>query len=416
VKRLEWFIARRYLASRRKGRFLSLITLIAIGGIFLGVMALITVIAVMTGLQRDLQAKILGTTPHVYVFEEGRGFRLEGWPGLLRRVREIPRVAAAEPFVMTQVVIVPTGGDYAQFGTLYGVDLESEGEPMTTVHRGLKNGDLALGPTQSGRPGILVGQRLASRMGLLPGTLVTIIAGENIKTDPLGNYIPVTREFEVTGIFSTGMYEYDSQNLYVALPAAQDLLDLPGDVVSGLAVNLDDPWQAKEVGTAIADTLGFPYYTQDWMVLNQSLFSALKLEKMAMGVILSLIIVVAAFNIISTLIMVVTDKTREIGILKSMGLTDGRVLLLFILQGLAIGLVGTALGTFGGLGLVWVIDRFDLISLPGDVYLVDTLPLALDTGDLILIIVTSITIAFAATIYPARQAARLQPVEAIRHE
>lgn len=416
MKRLEWYIARRYLSSRRKGRFLSLITLIAIGGIFLGVMALITVTAVMTGLQRDLQEKILGTTPHIYVFEEGHGFRLDGWKELLARVREVPRVAAAEPFVMTQVVIVPTGGEYAQFGTLYGVDLESEGEPMTTVHKGLRSGELSLGPTESGRPGLLVGQRLASRMGLLPGSLVTIVAGENIKTDPLGNIVPVTREFEVTGLFSTGMYEYDSQHLYAALPAAQDLLDLPGGVVSGLAVNLDDPWDAREVGEALGEMLGFPYYTQDWMALNQSLFSALKLEKMAMGVVLSLIILVAAFNIISTLIMVVTDKTREIGILKSMGLTDGRVLRLFILQGLAIGLVGTTLGTIGGLGLVWVIDRFELISLPGDVYLVDSLPLALDISDLILIVVTSILIAFSATIYPARQAARLQPVEAIRHE
>lgn len=416
MKRLEWYIARRYLSSRRKGRFLSLITLIAVGGIFLGVMALITVIAVMTGLQRDLQEKILGTTPHIYLFEEGRGFRLDGWRPLLQQVREVPHVTAAEPFVMTQVVIIPTGGEYAQFGSLYGVDLESEGPPMTTVHEGLRSGELTLGPTDSGRPGLLVGQRLAARMGLFPGSLVTIVAGENIKTDPLGNYVPVTREFEVTGVFSTGMYEYDSQNLYAALPAAQDLLDLPAGVVSGLAINLDDPWNAKAVGKAIDGELGFPYYTQDWMALNQALFSALKLEKLAMGVILSLIILVAAFNIVSTLIMVVTDKTREIGILKSMGMTDKRVLTLFILQGLTIGLIGTTLGTIGGLGLVWVIDRYELISLPGDVYLVDSLPLALDPLDLILIVVASITIAFAATIYPARQASRLEPVDAIRHE
>ncbi len=416
MKRLEWYIARRYLSSRRKGRFLSLITLIAIGGIFLGVTALITVTAVMTGLQRDLQEKILGTNPHVYVFEEGQGFRLGEWPEVLGRVREVPNVVAADPFVMTQVVIVPTGGEYAQFGTIYGVDLDSDAPPMTTIHEQLRSGDLSLGPTDSGSPGLLVGRRLASRMGLVPGSLVTIIAGENIKTGPLGDYVPVTREFEVTGIFSAGMYEYDSQNLYTTLSATQDLLDLPGDVVSGIAVNVKDAWQAERVGDTISTRLGFPYYTQDWMALNQSLFSALKLEKLAMAVILSLIILVAAFNIISTLIMVVTDKTREIGILKSMGLTDRRVLRLFILQGLTIGLVGTALGTLGGLGLVWLLDRYKLISLPGDVYMVDSLPLALDPLDLAFIVVTSIVIAFAATIYPARQAARLQPVEAIRHE
>lgn len=416
MKRLEWYIARRYLASRRKGRFLSLITLIAIGGIFLGVTALITVTAVMTGLQRDLQEKILGTNPHVYVFEEGQGFRLGAWQELVHRVREVPAVTAADPFVMTQVVIVPTGGEYAQFGTLYGVDLDSDSPPLSTIHEQLRSGELSLAPTESGRPGLLVGRRLASRMGLLPGTLVTVVAGENIKTDPLGNYIPVTREYEVTGIFMTGMYEYDSQNLYTTLEASQDLLDLPSDVVSGIAVNVKDAWHATRVGDTISARLGFPYYTQDWMALNQSLFSALKLEKLAMAVILSLIILVAAFNIISTLIMVVTDKTREIGILKSMGLTDRRVLRLFILQGLTIGLVGTALGTIGGLGLVWILDRYKLISLPGDVYLVDSLPLALNPSDLVLIMVTSVLIAFAATIHPARQAARLQPVEAIRHD
>lgn len=416
MKRLEWYIARRYLASRRKGRFLSLITLIAIGGICLGVTALITVTAVMTGLQRDLQEKILGTNPHVYVFEEGQGFRLGDWREVLGRVREVPSVVAADPFVMTQVVIVPTGGEYAQFGTLYGIDLDSDSPPLSMVHEQLRSGELSLAPTESGRPGLLVGRRLASRMGLFPGALVTIVAGENIKQSPLGELIPVMREYEVTGIFTTGMYEYDSQNLYTTLAASQDLLDMPADVVSGIAVNADDAWDAGKIGEEISTRLGFPYYTQDWMALNQSLFSALKLEKLAMGVILSLIILVAAFNIVSTLIMVVTDKTREIGILKSMGLTDRRVLRIFILQGLTIGIVGTALGTLGGLGLVWVLDRYKLISLPGDVYMVDSLPLALDPSDLALIMVTSVLIAFAATIHPARQAARLQPVEAIRHD
>jgi len=416
VKRLEWYIARRYLASRRKGRFVSLITLIAIGGIFLGVTALITVIAVMTGLQRDLKDMILGSNPHVYVFEEGQGFRLGDWENVIGEVREIDGVVAADPFVMTQVVLVATGGNYAQFGTLYGVDLDSESEPLTTVQEGLRSGELSLGPTESGRPGLLVGSRLATRMGLFPGSLVTLVSGENIKTDPLGNYIPITREFEVTGTFTTGMYEYDSQNLYTTLEATQDLLDLPPEVVGGIAVNLEDAWAADQLGETISTQLGFPYYTQNWMGLNRSLFSALKLEKLAMGVILSLIILVAAFNIISTLIMVVTDKTREIGILKSMGLTDRRVLRLFILQGLAIGLVGTALGTIGGLGLVWALDHYELISIPGDIYMSDSLPLALDLKDLVLIIVISVLIAFVATIHPARQAARLEPVEAIRHE
>jgi lipoprotein-releasing system permease protein len=416
VKRLEWYIARRYLSSRKKGRFLSLITLIAVGGISLGVMALITVIAVMTGLQRDLQEKILGTNPHVYVFEQGRGFRLGEWEGVLERVRGVPDVVAADPFVMTQVVLLPEGSTYAQFGTLYGILPESGSPPMTTIHEKLRSGELSFGPTQTGRPGVLVGRRLAEKLGLLPGDVVTIISGENIKTGPLGDVVPVTREFEVTGTFSTGMYDYDNQNLYVPLAAAQDLLDLAADTVSGIAVNVRDPWHADGVGSAIGRELGYTYWTQDWMSLNHALFSALKLEKLAMGVILSLIVLVAAFNIISTLIMVVTDKTREIGILKSMGLTDGRVLKIFMLQGLAIGVIGTVIGVVGGLGLTWILDRYEIITLPGDVYFVETLPVALDPLDLILIVVVSLAIAFAATIYPARQASRLLPVEAIRHE
>jgi len=416
VKRLEWFIARRYLASRRKGRFLSLITAIAIGGITLGVTALITVIAVITGLQRDLQQKILGNNPHVYVFEPGQSFRLEHFERLLPPVRGTPGVVAAEPFVMTQIALVRENGSYAKAGLLYGIDIESEGAPITVVQERIRSGEYALGPTQTGLPGILIGDKLASQMNLLPGDVVTVIAAENIKTGPLGDLQPTIREFEVTGTFSTGMYDYDSQNLYAPMAAVQEMLGLDASTVSGLAVNVSDPWRAEEVATAIETALGFPYYAQTWIDLNATLFSALKLEKLALFVILSLIILVAAFNIVSTLVMVVRDKTKEIGILKSMGLTDARVLRVFLLQGLAIGVIGTALGTAGGLTLVWLLDRYEFITLPGDVYFVDTLPVALEPMDLLLIVVVSVLIALLATIHPARQASRLQPVEAIRHE
>jgi len=413
---LDWFIARRYLASRRKGRFLSLITLIAVGGVSLGVTALITVIAVMTGLQRDLQAKILGNNPHVYVFEPGQGFRLGNWSTVVERVRGVDGVVAAEPFIMTQVAMRPAGGDYAQFGSLYGIEPGSDGPTLTEIQEKLRSGEYSFGPTQSGLPGVLVGNRLAERLGLLPGDVLQVISPENIRTDPFGNLFPVIREFEVTGTFKTGMYDYDTQYLYAPLGAVQDLLGLPADTVSGIAVNVTDPWKARQVAESVDEALGFPYYTQDWMDLNGQLFSALKLEKLAMGIILFLIVLVAAFNIISTLIMVVTDKTKEIGILKSMGMTDARILRIFMLQGLAIGLIGTFLGTLGGLTLVGLLDRYKFITIPGDVYFLDTLPVALDPLDLLLITVLSVTIAFLATIYPARQASRLAPVEAIRHE
>ncbi len=424
----EWYLARRYLASRRQGRFLSLITLIAIGGVFVGVAALITVIAVMTGLQQDLQAKILGSNPHIYVFEQGRGWRMDGWEEVLSTVRDTEGVITAGPFILTQVGVIAPGGeapasdagavdyaDYAQFGTLYGIDPDATQQPLSEVEARIRSGDLALGPTTEGRPGVLIGVRLARRLGVLPGDEVPVASLENIRTDPMGMPQLKSMIFEVTGTFETGMYEYDNQNLYVELDAARELLDF-GDDVSGIAANIEDPWRADEVASRLRENLGYPYYTNDWIDLNQALFSALQLEKLAMGLILFLIVLVAAFNIISTLIMVVTDKTREIGILKSMGVTDGRILRIFMLQGLTIGMIGTFLGTLGGLGLVWLLDTYQFIELPGDVYFLDSLPVALNPGDLALIVVLSIVVSFGATIYPALQASRLLPVDAIRHE
>ena len=411
---LEWYIARRYLASRRKGRFVSLITLISVGGVALGVMALIIVIAVMTGLQRDLQTKILGSHPHVYVFEQGRGFRLSEWRQLLPEVLETPGVISAGPFVLAQVGVF--GNGVATPASLYGIDPHAAPEPLTQIERDLREGRLALGPTESGYPGVLVGSRLAQRLGILPGDTLTVGSFENIKTGPLGDIVPAMTNLEVTGTFETGMYEYDLQFMYTSIEPVQALLDLDSTTVSGLAVNIEDPWQAAEIGSALFTRLGFPYYTDNWMTLNSSLFSALKLEKIAMGVILFLIVLVAAFNIVSTLIMVVSDKTREIGILKSMGLTDRAVLRIFMLQGLAIGVIGTVLGAIGGIALAWLLDRYQFIELPGDVYFIERLPVALDPIDIGLILLASMAIAFAATIYPARTASRLQPVEAIRHD
>jgi lipoprotein-releasing system permease protein len=410
----EWYIARRYMGGRRRGRFLSLITLIAIGGIFVGVMALIVVIAVMTGLQRDLQTKILGSNPHIYVFEQGStGFRMSNWEKVYARVKSSPDVVSAEPFIMTQVAVAR--GQYAQPGQLFGIDAHIAKTPMTDVERQIRAHQLAFGPTRTKNPGILMGRRLADKLGVLPGDVVTLISGENIHDTPTG-IMPAIRQFEVTGIFSTGMYEYDSQNMYAEIPPVQDLLSLDSTMVGGIAANVVDPWKAHEVAAKMQARLKFPYWMNDWMELNSSLFSALKLEKVAMAIILFLIVLVAAFNIISTLIMVVADKTREIGILKSMGLTSGSVLRIFVLQGLAVGIIGTVLGTLGGLGLVEALDRYKFVTLPGDVYFIDTLPVALDPGDLIAIIGISVLIAFAATIYPAWQASKLMPVEAIRHE
>ncbi|MFP3948513.1 MAG: FtsX-like permease family protein [Longimicrobiales bacterium] len=413
--RLAWFIARRYLAPQGQGRLLSFITWIALGGVTVGVTALIAVIGVMTGMQEDLQDKILGSSPHIIVLQRGSSLRMDDWRSVRDSVLTVDGVEAAAPFLLTEVALMRE--EYAQPADLYGIPMGEDLPPVTEMEEEIRTGVHSLQATESGLTPLLVGSRLADRMQVFQGDTLVLISLENIRTNPLGGLDPAMRQFEVTGTFTTGMYDYDVRNIYAPLPAVQDLLDLEeGDRVSGIGVRTVDPWQVDEIESRLREALRFPYYVQSWTTTNSSLFAALTLEKLALGVILFLIVVVAAFNIVSTLVMVVVNRTREIGILKSMGMKDKTVLQIFKQQGLAIGVVGTVLGTGLGLLLVWLLDTYEFIELPGDVYFVDTLPVALDPVDLALIFVLSVLVAFAATIYPARQASRMVPVEAIRHE
>jgi lipoprotein-releasing system permease protein len=420
VRGLEWFVARRYLASRRKGRrLLSLSTFIAIGGVAVGVMALLVVIGVMTGLQRDLQDKILSGTPHIFVFDQGTGVRLGNWRRVRERVMQIPGVEVAAPSSMSAVLVIRLGTDYSQAGVLYGLEPDEKRAPLSEVERGIRAGEYSLGPAPAERdpnalPGVLIGNQLALKLVLMPGDTVAIMSIENVDFHAAGGFIPSVRQFVVNGTPKTGMYEYDVVGVYAHMTDVQDLLGLPDDTIGTLSVNIAEPWDAPAVSMRIADELGYSYRIQNWVDMHGSLFGALKLEKLAMSVILSLIIVVAAFNIVGMLTMVVADKRREIGILKSMGMTDGAVLRIFMLQGLTIGAIGTLLGGLLGWLLIILLQRYDLIQLPADVYFIETLPVALDPFDVILIVAVSLLIAFGATIYPALQAARLDPVEAIR--
>ncbi len=411
--KLEWRIARRYLSSRRGTRFLSLITLIAIGGVSVGVTALIVVTAVMNGLQSELRKGILGVNPHVFVLTYGEGMRMDRWEGPLQQTRAIEGVVAAAPFVHTEVGLRNRGG-YPEAAVLRGIDVSQQGTEATDIPRMLRDARIRLDRSRSGLPAIALGQALGARLGLIPGDTLTVISLANARVTAMG-LVPKMEMFEYVGAVRTGMWEYDNKFAYTSLAAGQDLAGL-GTAVSGLEARITDPYLAAEVSTGIEKELGIPYRTDNWMNMNRSLFSALKLEKLALTLILLLIVIVAAFNIVSTLVMVVTDKTREIGVLKSMGMTSKRILRLFMMQGLVIGIVGAVIGgTLGGL-VTYVVDRFKLISIPGEIYFISHLPVKIAPLDLGIVLLSTVVISFLATVYPAWQAARLEPVEAIRHE
>ena len=396
--RLHWFIARHYLRAGKGRGLLSLITWIALGGVIVGVTALVVVIAVMSGMQEDLRAKILESTPHIIVLESGTTLRLHEWEEVVDLVMDIDGVIGAAPFVLSQVSVARTGTDglYPQSANLYGIAIDTGRVAPTEMERQIIQGSYDLEPPQSGLSPLLMGVGLADRMQIFEGDTLLVVSFENLKMDILGGLNPTMRQFEVTGVFTTGMYDYDMQNVYTTLEAAQELVGITDSgVVGGIGVRTTSPGLSEDV---------------------RELFSALRLEEIAMGLILGLIVLVAAFNIVSTLVMVVADRTREIGILKAMGMTSRGIMRVFIMQGAWIGIAGTMVGTLCGVMSALLIDHFEIIRIPPDVYFVDHLPISLNPVDVLGIVFASVTIAFLATVYPAWKASRLEPVDAIRHE
>jgi lipoprotein-releasing system permease protein len=305
---------------------------------------------------------------------------------------------------------------YQQPATMYGIHLDPEHAPPTEMERQIVEGILNLEPPASGLPPLLLGSVMADRMILFEGDTVVLMSLENLNMDSFGAMTPTIRQFEITGTFTTGMYDYDLKNVYTTFEAASDLIGLEPGTASGIFVRTVDPELAPDIAREIGARLGSDYYVESWVVTNRALFSALRLEKLAMQLILFLIVLVAAFNIVSTLVMVVADRTREIGILKAMGMTKSGILRVFVLQGAWIGVMGTVVGTVTGLFLCWLLDRYQIIRIPPDVYFVDHLPVSVQVTDVVLIVAASVAVAFLATIYPAVQASRLEPVDAIRHE
>jgi lipoprotein-releasing system permease protein len=414
--RLEWRIARRYLRSRRTSRAASLNTVIATGGVAVGVMALIVVLGVMNGLRNDLRERILVANPHLRVLTFGAGLRMDDWRKALEIVRREPGVVAAAPEVVSQAGIT-AGQDYGEGVNLVGFDPDTGTRSVTSLPQSIRKGDLTFRTTKPNVDGgILLGARLANRLSVYPGDVVTLVPVTQAKVNPaLGVAVPRFWRFEVTGLFDTGMFQYDNQFVVVRLDVAQRFTGLD-DAVSGLAVRVGDPDRAPLIGETIERRLGYPYRSLDWQTQNASLFSALQLEKLAMGLIIFFIMVVAAFNIVGTLTMVVADKTREIGILRAMGLTSPAVARVFLLQGAVIGGVGTAIGLVAGLTVAYVVDKSGWIRINPAVYFIDHLPVHVEATDVLVVVLASLAIAVLATVYPSRSAAGLTPVDAIRHE
>ena len=412
----EFFVSLRYLKAKRKQTFISIITFISIGGVALGVTALIVVLAVMSGFENDLKNKILGLNAHVLVLSWDN--QVEHYAQLAGQVEKVPGVTGATPFILTQVLL--NTPQKVTGAVLRGLEVDSA-RRVIILDRIIRTGswkalEASTGDqpeTVASMPGIILGQELAKQLGLSLGDPVSVVSplGE---VSPLGR-VPKMRSFRLAGTFESGMFEYDSTIAFVSLAQAQSFLSMPGRV-TGLEVKTRDIYAADRIAKDIKTRLGFPYWTKDWMRMNKNLFSALKLEKLVMFIILALIILVAAFNIVSSLIMVVMEKTKDIAVLKSMGATAGSIMKIFVLEGLIIGAVGTTLGLIGGVGLCEILRKYQFIHLPSDVYYISSLPVLMKGLDILLIVVAAIGITFVATLYPAWQASRLDPVEALRYE
>ncbi len=411
----ELFVSLRYLFAKRRQTFISLISLISVAGVAVGVMALIVVLAVMNGFQEDLRSRILGITSHLVVGNFGGA--MANYRDVMSEVEKVAEVKATTPFIYTQVML--SSGRSVSGAVLRGMEPGTASQVINIRQNMLRGNIDDLEPVTSQpaqeapQAGIVLGVELANNLGLKHGDWVTVISPVGRLT-PMGQ-APKSKLFQVVGIFQSGMYEYDNTIAYVGLAAAQQFLTI-GSTVTGIEVKLSDIYKAKDVAETLRRLLGPSYWVRDWMQMNQSLFSALKLEKVVMFIILTLIVLVAAFNIVSSLIMLVMEKTRDIAILKAMGATTARIRKIFVLEGFMIGVSGTAFGLLGGFVLCSLLKKYKFIELPRDVYYISTLPVRMEALDVAIIAVSAILISLLATLYPSRQAAKLDPAEALRYE
>ena len=404
----ELFLALRYLGSAGQRANLSLFVWIGVGGVFLGVAALILVLAVMTGFQDSIRDKIIEANPHLLIFSAGAA-GLPNAPAVAERVRTVPGVRTATPFVLQQALFTAEGGG-AHGGLVRGVDLETP-EILADLRAHLRSG--SVDPLVDGQTAVLLGAELARTLGVVVGDPVTVISPKGAMTAV--GLVPRMRRYTVVGTVEMGMYEYDASIAFMGLGQAQEFAGLPAGV-TGIEVKLLDPFDAKRVGAAVAGRLGFPYWVRDWMDMNRNLFNALQLEKLALFVIVTIIVLVAAFAIIGHLVLLVADKRKEIGILKAIGASSGSITAAFFAVGMTIGVVGTLAGSLVGLLLIWVQNTYKIIRLAGDVYQVDHLLMKLTWTDFLLVVGSTLLLSFLATLLPSRRAGALVPVDVLRYE
>jgi lipoprotein-releasing system permease protein len=405
----EFFLSTRYLKAKRKQAFISIITIISIIGVMMGVMALIVVLSVMNGFREDLMSKILGVNSHLLVLSYEGAFK--DYDKVISQVDHVEGVVASTPFLYSQVMVNNSGSVSGVI--LRGIDTETAPR-VINIEPMIKEGSLqSLGRLHDGLPAIIIGKELSKNLMARPGDILTVVSPLG-KLTPLGR-IPYDRKFKVTAIFESGMYEYDSSMAYVSLKEAQDFLGFENRV-TGIEVKVADVYEADRTGAAVQKKLGYPYWTKDWKQMNRSLVSALKLEKLTMFVILLMIVLVGALNIISTLVMVVMEKTRDVAILRAMGTTGRSIMSIFMLQGLLVGVIGTLAGLASGLGLCHILAKYKFIDLPSDIYYISTLPVRVETTDVAFVTISAVFISFLATLYPSWHASRLNPVEALRYE
>jgi lipoprotein-releasing system permease protein len=404
----ELFVAKRYLTAKRKQAFISVITFISILGITIGVMALVVAIALITGFQGDVQDKILESTSHIMVPTVSSG-ALKGYPSLLSEIESLNGVISATPVAHDNVFL--TGPSQHRGAMLKGIDFDLESKHSSWL-RELENGKIP----ESGlrREGILLGREMAIGLGVGVGDTVGVWAASSMSLSPIGP-LPRPKRFIVTGIFKTGLYEFDSSMALIRLEAAQKLFNLEDDI-SYIQVRIEDVFSAPKIAAKIQEIIPPLAYTMTWMELNESLFSALKLEKNIMFLTITLIVIVAALNIIATLILMVMEKTRDIGILMAMGATSRNIRKIFFLQGAMIGVIGTVAGTV--LGLIWcaLANAFELIKIPVDIYQISFVPFRIKLLDLFLIVGITLLISFLSTLFPSHRAAKVDPVIALKYE